>query len=199
MNAEFPNAPISHPARFRCLRNAPCLILSALFLSSCSPNAKQSLFEGASSQEAVAKLSEKLKAPVRVFKIEIRPETLAIQVQDPAAPTQVNEYLPEMTGVIGWSCRSWRVPNRCGLTSSIQPGENLFDLGKVNFAAVAETVREAERRVALDGGGGSNHRDPAPGRNYFRHRVAISNGTFLSAVRANRPRPMPCARPHPAT
>ena len=31
--------------------------------------------------------------------------------------------------------------------------ENLFDLTQVNFAAVAETVREAARRVALDGGG----------------------------------------------
>jgi hypothetical protein len=78
MNAEFPTAAITLLVRFRWLRNAPYLILSALLLLSCSPNAKQSLFEGTSSQDALAKLNEKLTAPVRVLKIEILPNTLSI-------------------------------------------------------------------------------------------------------------------------
>jgi hypothetical protein len=155
MNAEFPAGVISRSPRLRWLRNAPYLILGALLLPSCSPSAKQSLFEGTSSQEAVAKLSEKLNAPVRVLKIEILPNTLSIQVQDPAARTQVNEYTyRKMPGVIAMVFPAVAGPKPVRL-NLINPNleENLFDLAKVNFAAVAETVRTAERRVALEGGG----------------------------------------------
>ena len=155
MKARFPSAAIFCPEYLRCWRHGLCLILSTLSLSSCSQKAKQSLFEGTSSQEAVAKLSEKLKAPVRVLKIEIQPETLSIQVQDPAAPTQVNEYTyRKLTGLPAMILPTVSGPKAVRL-NLINPNleENLFDLGEVNFAAVPETVREAARRVALDGGG----------------------------------------------
>jgi hypothetical protein len=155
MNAKFPSAASFRSKYLRSWRHGLCLILGTLFLSSGSLKAAQSLFEGASSQEAVAKLSEKLKAPARVLKIEIQPETLSIQVQDPAAPTQVNEYTyRKLTGLVAMILPIITGPKPVRL-SLINPNleENLFDLGKVNFAAVAETVREAERRVALDGGG----------------------------------------------
>ena len=51
-----------------------------------------SLLDGKTAADAVAKLTEKLKAPVRVFTIEIKPTTLTLQVQDPAAPTHINQY-----------------------------------------------------------------------------------------------------------
>jgi hypothetical protein len=155
MNAKFSAAATFHLKYLRSWRQAVCLVLGTLSLSSCSQKTGQSLFVGASSQEAIAKLSEKLRAPVRVLKIEIRPETLAIQVQDPAARTQVNEYtFRKLPGVIAMIVPAVTGPRPVRL-NLINPNlkENLFDLGEVNFAAVPGTVREAERRLALDGGG----------------------------------------------
>lgn len=74
------------------VRNALCLCLGATLFSSCLPKAKPSLFEGTASHEAVRKLSAKMASPVRVLSIEMKPMTLTMQVQDPAAPSQVNEY-----------------------------------------------------------------------------------------------------------
>ncbi len=155
VNAIFPSAALLRPEHLPSRRSGLCLIVGTLFLSTCSLQAAQSLFDGTSSQEAVAKLSEKLKPPVRVLKIEIEPETLSIQVQDPTAPTQVNEYTyRKLNGLMAMILPTVTGPKPVRL-HLINPNleENLFDLGEVNFAAVAETVREAERRVALDGGG----------------------------------------------
>jgi hypothetical protein len=155
MKTEFLVAAALRQGRWRCSRNELSLILAAVLLSSCSQKKNQTLFEGTVSQEAVAKISEKLKAPVRVLKIEIQPETLAIQVQDRAVQTQVNEYTyRKMPGLIALILPAVVGPKPVRL-HLINPNleENLFDLGTVNFTAVAETVREAERRVALDGGG----------------------------------------------
>src|SRR5436190_21293708 len=129
MNEKFPSAATFHPKHLRSWRHRLCLILGTLFLSICSVRAAQTLFEGTSSQEAVAKLSEKLKAPVRVLKIEIQPETLSIQVQDPAAPTQVNEYsYQKLTGLTSMLLPSVTGPRPVRL-NLINPNleENLFD------------------------------------------------------------------------
>lgn len=155
MNAKFPSAAAIRPEQVRFWSHRLGLILGPLLLANCSLKAAPSLFEGTASQEAVAKLTEKLKAPARVLKIDIQPETLSIQVQDPAAPTQVNEYTyRKLSGLTAMIVPTVTGPKPVRL-SLINPNleENLFDLGSVNFAAVAETVREAERRVALDGGG----------------------------------------------
>jgi hypothetical protein len=143
------------PTRSPGLRSALCLPLAAILFSGCSPKASQSLFVGTAAQEAVKKLSSKIGSPARVLSIEIKPATLTMQVQDPAAPSQVNEYtyrvLAGLSALVGPSIAGPK-PVRLNL---INPNleENLFDLTQVNFAAVAETVREAARRVALDGGG----------------------------------------------
>ncbi|HEY2139143.1 MAG TPA: hypothetical protein VGH00_03625 [Chthoniobacterales bacterium] len=159
MNAEFLILATFRSAHWRHARNHLCLILAAGLLSSCSQKTNQTLFEGNLSQEAVAKITEKLKTPVRVLRIEIQPDTLTIQVQDPAAPTRVDEYTyRKMPGLIAllWPAVTGPKPVRLNL---INPNleENLFDLGTVNFAAVAGAVREAERRVALDGGGSARN------------------------------------------
>ena len=54
--------------------------------------AEPSLLEGKGVADAVAKMTEKMKAPVRVLNIEIRPATVTLQVQDPAAPTHIDEH-----------------------------------------------------------------------------------------------------------
>lgn len=146
---------IVYPARSPRVRNALCLALSAALLSSCSRKANQSLFEGNASQDAVKKISEKWKTPVRVLKIEIKPATLAVQVQDPAAPTQVNEYTyRNLSGPVALILPAVSGPKAVRL-SLINPNleENLFNLDEVNFAAVSASAGEAVRRVKLEGGG----------------------------------------------
>ena len=96
-----------------------------------------------------------MTSPVRVLKIEIKPETLTIQVQDPAVPSYVNEYTyRNLSGLAAMIFPTVSGPTAVKL-SLINPQleENLFNLDQVNFAAVPAAVREAVRRVALDGGG----------------------------------------------
>jgi len=137
------------------LRGALCLPLAAILFSGCTPKTSQTFFEGTAAQEAVSKLSNKIGSPVRVLNVEIKPTTLTIQVQDPAAPSQVNEYTYRaLAGVSAMIIPKFAGPKPVRL-NLINPNleENLFDLTQVNFAAVAGTVRDAARRVALDGGG----------------------------------------------
>jgi hypothetical protein len=144
-----------HPKRSPRFRNAVCLSLSAILLASCSQRAKQNLFEGSASQEAIRKISEKLRAPVRVLKIEIKPATLSIQVQDSSAPTHVDEYTyRNLPGLAGMFLPAVAGPKAVKL-SLINPDleENLFNLDQVDFSAVSGAAGEAVRRVALDGGG----------------------------------------------
>jgi hypothetical protein len=143
------------PTRSLGLRSALCLPLAAVLLSGCSPKARQSLFEGTAAQEAVRKLSSKIGSPVRVLKVEIKPETVRIQVQDRSAPGHVDEYtyrnLPRLVGMF--------LPAIAGPTAVklnlINPNleENLFNLDQVDFSAVPAAAGEAVRRVKLDGGG----------------------------------------------
>ena len=139
----------------RSFRIAFCLCLGAVLFSGCAQKREQSFFEGNTAQEAVRKLSEKMTSPVRVLSLEIKPMTLTMQVQDPAAPGQVNEYTyRKLTGLSALIFPMVVGPKPVRL-NLINPSleENLFDLSKVNFAAVPETVGEAVRRVALEGGG----------------------------------------------
>lgn len=136
-------------------RTAFASLLCLFLFSNCSAKSKQSLFEGNASQEAVRKISEKWKTPVRVLKIEIKPATLAIQVQDPAAPSQVNEYTyRNLPGLVGMFLPAVSGPKAVRL-SLINPNleENLFNLDQLDLGAVPAAAGEAVRRVALDGGG----------------------------------------------
>jgi hypothetical protein len=139
----------------RCLRTALCLFLGALLFSSCLRKSNHNLFEGNASQEAVRKISEKLRAPVRVLKIEIKPATLSIKVQDSSAPRHVDEYTyRSLPGLVGMVLPAVAGPTAVKL-NLINPNleENLFDLDKVDFSAVPAAADEAVRRVKLDGGG----------------------------------------------
>jgi hypothetical protein len=96
-----------------------------------------------------------MSGPVRVLKIEITDATLSIQVQDSAQPTQVNEYTyRNLTGLPALILPTVAGPTPVRL-HLINPNleENLFNLDQVDLSAVPTAVREAVRRVALDGGG----------------------------------------------
>lgn len=126
-----------------------------ILFAGCSQKAKQNLFEGTASPEAIKKLSAKMRSPVRVLKIEIKPGTLTMQVQDPDAPGHVNEYTyRNFTGLAALILPAVSGPAAVKL-SLINPDleENLFDLDQVNFGAVPTAAGEAVRRVKLDGGG----------------------------------------------
>jgi hypothetical protein len=136
-------------------RTALFLFLGALVLSSCSRRSNQNLFEGNASQEAIRKISEKLRAPVRVLKIEIKPATLSIQVQDSSAPSHVDEYTyRNLPGLVGMFLPAVAGPRAVKL-SLINPNleENLFNLDQLDLNAVPAAAGEAVRRVKLDGGG----------------------------------------------
>jgi hypothetical protein len=137
------------------MRNCVCLWLAAMLSSSCSAKPDENFFEGTASHEAVTKLSGKMRSPVRVLSIEIKPMTLTMQVQDPAAPSQVNEYTyRNLTGVSSMILPAIVGPTPVRL-NLINPNleENLFNLDEVNLNAVPVAVREAVQQVALDGGG----------------------------------------------
>jgi hypothetical protein len=136
-------------------RPVAALLLALLFLVGCSPRANQNLFQGTACQEAVKKILEKAKGRSRALNVEIKTDKLIIQLQDPAAPTHIDEFsYRKLPGVLGMFLPEVSGPTAVRL-NLINPNleENLFDLDQVNFAAVPEAVAAAVRRVALDGGG----------------------------------------------
>lgn len=130
-------------------------VYAALTLATCAAAEPASLLEGKGAADAVAKLTEKMKAPVRVLLIEITPASLTLQVQDPAAPTHINEYKyarrPGVLASLGDAAVSGPEPVQLSLINP-RLEENLFTLTEVNLAAVPETIREALKRVKVEGG-----------------------------------------------
>lgn len=140
----------------RLLGRAALALLPALFFfASCAPRPSQNLFQGTGCQDAVKKISEKTKGRSRALNVEIKADKLTIQLQDPAAPTHVDEYTyRKLPGLLGMFLPDVTGPTAIRL-NLINPNleENLFDLDQVDFAAVPTTAADAVRRVALDGGG----------------------------------------------
>jgi hypothetical protein len=140
--------------RFRKQLGLACLL--AAFTSAAAAGAEpKSLFDETAAANAIAKLTEKMKAPVRALVIEIKPTSLTLQVQDPAAPTHINEYKYArrvgVLGLLGDAAVSGPEPVKLSLINP-RLEENLFTLTDVNFAGVSETIREALKRVKVEGG-----------------------------------------------
>src|SRR5262249_61735327 len=86
-------AALFRPRRSRYLWVALLLPILALLFDSCARRTGDAtLFTGDAAQDALKKITAKMNGPVRVLRIEIKPATLRMQVQDPAAQSQVNEY-----------------------------------------------------------------------------------------------------------
>jgi len=124
-------------------------IVCALLLAACSKKSPPpTLFESNVATAAAAQITAKLHPPVRVLQIEITPDSLSMQVQDPAAPTHVDEYGYSRVG----TSVSGPTPVQLQLINP-KLEENLFNLEDVNLAAVPEAVQEAIKQTALEGGG----------------------------------------------
>ena len=124
-----------------------------------------SLFEGKGLAEAVAKVTRKLRTPVRVLKIEIEPATVTMQVQDPAAPTHIDEYrYTRMSGVL--SLDHVRRHLRAGASSTqphqSAPGGEPLRSGRREY--LPRCRRRSPPRKARAGRGGRDHihHHPAP-------------------------------------
>lgn len=121
------------------------------------------LFVGDAAQVAMAKIVKKLPSPPRVFSIEIQPTEMIVLAQSAGAPNHVDEYRYRTASHRTRGSRRqpfsipWVVGPRPAQPVIINPGGSLegalFDPAAVNLGAVAETAREASRRVALEGGG----------------------------------------------
>lgn len=161
---------------FPLLAQAWLVVICAFSLVACSRQSELStptLFERNAAQDAAQTLAKKIKggpARVRVLNIEITPDTLTLQAQDPAAPTHIDEYRftqfrpsrrnphtgrsAPARGLLSWFSWEWTSGPKPVQVNLINPKleENLFDLADIDFNAVANTVREAEKRVALEDG-----------------------------------------------
>ena len=132
----------------------PFAIVGALLLAACSRKPAPTLFESNVATAAVQQITAKLRRPVRVLEIEITPYSLSMQVQDPAAPTHVDEYRYSQVNLVFFHHTSVSGP-RAVQPQLINPklAENLFNLEEVNLAAVPAAVQEAIKQTALEGGG----------------------------------------------
>jgi len=132
-------------------------LFAAAVLVGCTSKQPPTLFEATMAKDVVNKIAAKLPRPIRVLEVKITPDSLLIQVQDPSAPGQVNEYSYTQTSRLGMFRTVFKGPDPVRL-SLVNPKleQNLFDLEEINVAAVPETVRAAVRETALEGGGGVN-------------------------------------------
>lgn len=140
------------------LRAGIFVLCLALGLASCRKSGasaeESSLFVGDAAQKAMKKIVSKMPSTPRIFSIDIQPEEMRVIVRSTSDPNHLDEYRYVRAGrELFWlSGVSGPTPAQPVI---INPNleENLFDLAEVNLAAVAETGREASRRLALDGGG----------------------------------------------
>lgn len=154
----FYNCPTMMIAMNSCMLRAVIIALACVLCGALTSHnvaaAESSLLEGKGVADAVAHLTEKMKAPVHVLSIEIKPATVTLQVQDPAAPAHIDEYsyvrLPGALALLGAEV-SGPKPVRLSLINP-RLEENLFNLAEVNLAAAPETIREALQRVKIEGG-----------------------------------------------
>ncbi|PZR75271.1 MAG: hypothetical protein DLM73_05800 [Chthoniobacterales bacterium] len=130
------------------------VLVCALALAACTRKAAPSLFENNGATAAVQQITARLHPPVRVLKIAITPSSLSMLVQDPAAPTHVNEYRYSQVDL------GFYQPTSVSGPEAVQPHlinpkleENLFNLEGVDLAAVPGAVKEAIKQTALEGGG----------------------------------------------
>jgi hypothetical protein len=96
-------------------------------------------------ERLAAALTElRAKAGGKLLRLEIRPQELLMQAEDPSAPGTVLE-LRYRDGKVSQ-------PEQAALRGKGQLADNLFDLGDVKLDAVPELAREAVRRIDAENG-----------------------------------------------
>ncbi|HYA41038.1 MAG TPA: hypothetical protein VEF34_07025 [Syntrophobacteraceae bacterium] len=148
-------------------KTTPVLLLAAaLLLYGCGEGmqvkvmfgdgTRANMFKGNTAQKAMSDLCEKIRHPAKALDVHITPVSLSLHVQDPAKPSHIDEYKV---------AHGYALRNRIHLIAitgpaPYQPGllngnldQNLFDLGNLNLAGIAETAKSAVDLAGLEEGG----------------------------------------------
>ena len=131
------------------------LLVGVLLLAGCTRKEHINLFTGTAAQEALTELSKKFTQPAKALNVEITPDKLTLQVQDPAQPSHVDEYSFEheylLEDRIHHINLSGPTPVQLSLINN-KLEENLFNLADVNIAGTAETAKAALQRSGVEAG-----------------------------------------------
>ena len=127
-------------------------LVAAVLLIACGSKQPPTLFEGTTAQDAVNQITAKLSRPIRVLQIEITPNSLSMQIQDSTALNHVDEYRYNQAGILHRDSVSGPRPVQLSLINP-KLEENLYNIEEVSLIAVPDTIREALKRIALEGGG----------------------------------------------
>jgi hypothetical protein len=135
----------------RCLLGAAlCLALAACRPSQDTPD----LFDQATASKAIAALKQKVgETGVRALKVEIQPDRIVLQVQDPKARSHVDVWTYSISDFL---YGHWRWEDVSGPTpvalNLINPDleQNLFNLSDVDFSALGGLAVAAIKRAGLE-------------------------------------------------
>jgi hypothetical protein len=128
-------------------------LLCAATLASCRIGDPVSMFAPEAMKGAVAALSAKVGHPMRALRVDMDDDTFAIQAQDPATPSHVDEWTYHhghvLGGLVHFEYSSGPTPVELSL---INPNleENLFNYSDVDFAAWPKLAQAAIERASLE-------------------------------------------------
>jgi len=122
------------------------LVLLALGCKFLGRQLKANYFESDATQVAAEAFKGKIGKPFKVFEIEITPEAITLQAQDPNNPRNLDLYKYAAGFVVGPTPVQVSAPQHGNLEQTTFP----FD--EINFAAVPQIVREALSNAGIEGG-----------------------------------------------
>lgn len=122
------------------------LVLLALGCKFLGRQLKANYFESDAAQVAAEAFKGKIGKPFRVFEIEITPEGITLQSQDPNNPRNLDLYKYAAGFVIGPTPVQVSAPQHGNLEQTTFP----FD--EINFAAVPNIVQESVSKAGIEGG-----------------------------------------------
>jgi hypothetical protein len=102
------------------------------------------LHDATALKAALSRLTERQTLPIRALALRIYPDRVLLQLQDPAQPLAVQQYLFKAGEVLG--------PTPVRLTGPGELKDNLFPLKYADLEGIPRLVKQAERRAALPEG-----------------------------------------------
>lgn len=132
-------------------KTSPCLCLLLILLAlGCNLGRLAKLnanyFESDAAQVAAQTFKEKIGKPFRVFEIEITPEGITLQTQDPNNPRNLDLYKYAAGFVVG------PTPVQVSATQHGNLEQTTFPFDEINFAAVPQIVQEALEHAEIESG-----------------------------------------------
>ena len=126
-----------------------CLLMLILLALGCNLGRLAKLnanyFEADAAQVAAEAFKEKIGKPFRVFELEITPEGITLQAQDPNNPRNLDLYKYAAGFVVGPT--PVQVNIRHGNLE-----QTTFPFDEINFAAVPQIVQESVSKAGIEGG-----------------------------------------------